>query len=257
MRLRAQSELQTFAFRPARVAWSLLPVSLVLFSVCALAQQLTIPPPPRAWLTDTVGLLSPETRQALNQKLEAFERKTGHQLVVWIGDSAGGAPLEELATRTFERWRVGRQGLDDGLLVIVLARDRKIAVEVGYGLEDRVPDAVASRVIREVMAPRLAAGDADGALTAGVDTLIAAIAKADAAEPKRPEPRPWSTGRLLLLALVSIGFLVLLATHPSLALSLLWVLMSGRGGGPGGGLGGGVFSGGGGRSGGGGARGGW
>jgi len=255
----APSVRPRFASSSRRVARSLLPASLFLFALCALAQEAAIPPPPRAWLTDAAGVLSNETRQRLDARLQDYERRTGHQFVVWIGETTAGIPLDEFATRTFEAWRPGRKGLDDGLLMIVLARDRKIAIEVGYGLEDRVPDAVAARVIREIMAPRLQAGDPDGAVTAGVEALIAAIGDAPPgkAEPSSERAR-WSVGKLVLAGLLLVGFLILLATNPSLALSLLYVVMSGRGGyGGGRGGGGGIFSGGGGRSGGGGARGGW
>jgi uncharacterized protein len=181
---------------------------------------------------------------------------------VFITDTSGSTPLEDFAVRVFEKWKPGKQGVDDGLLLIVLARDRKIAIEVGYGLEDRVPDAIASRVIREVMTPRLKAGDADGALRAGVDALLTAIegkpfASGAPQAAERPAVGP-STGKLILYGLLALLFLVLLVTHPEIALAMLFS-MGGRGGfsGGGGGFGGGGFSGGGGRSGGGGARGGW
>jgi uncharacterized protein len=136
--------------------------------------------------------------------------------------------------------------------------DRAIDIEVGDGLEDKVPDATASRIIREVMAPRLRAGDRDGAVTAGADAVLTAI-----------EGRPWTGGSAaasedgrstltwILGGLAGIFALILLIRYPRLALWLLWTFAaSGRR--TGGGLGGnGGFRGGGGRSGGGGARGSW
>jgi uncharacterized protein len=224
-----------------------------------------LPPPPKRWVNDDAGLLSPSTRSALDSRLEAYERETGHQVVVWAGKTIGSAPLDEFATRLFEAWKIGRQGKDDGILVIVLKDDRKIAIEVGYGLEDRVPDALASRIIREQMAPRLQAGDPDGALTAGVDTLLSAIEGKpfDSTAPPSAEPAPRKgpgLGQIVFFVIIGVIFLVLLITHPQLALALLFTI--GRGGGGfggagGGGFGGGGFSGGGGRSGGGGARGSW
>jgi uncharacterized protein len=147
--------------------------------------------------------------------------------------------------------------------IFVLADDRAIDIEVGYGLEDRVPDAIASRIIREVMAPRLRAGDRDGAVTAGADAVLAAIeghpwsgAPAGAGT-TGPDAGP-STISWLLGGVIGLGLLILFVTHPRLALMLLWSLLSGgRGGFGGGGGDGGGFGGGGGRSGGGGARGGW
>src|SRR5262245_48733710 len=96
---------------------------LVLF-VCllvgpSLARAAVAPPPPTRWVTDLVGFLSPETRSALDQKLERYEKETGHQVIVWIGDTIGTEPLDEWATRTFQAWRLGRKGLDDGLAVFI------------------------------------------------------------------------------------------------------------------------------------------
>jgi uncharacterized protein len=242
----------------------------VLLLSAALAAQVepAIPPPPARWVTDHAGLLSENTRKALDARLEAYERATGHQVVVSISGTIGNAPLDEFATRVFEAWKIGRKGHDDGVLILVLKDDRKIAIEVGYGLEDRLPDAIASRIIREQMAPRLKAGDADGALTTGTDAVLASIdgkpfdatAPPPAAEPaKRRGP---SIGQLIFFGILAALFLLLMVTHPELAMALLFTI--GRGGGGfgggglgGGGFGGGGFSGGGGRSGGGGARGGW
>lgn len=228
--------------------------------IAVLAAATPVPPAPTRWVEDHAAFLSPQVRTALDAKLESYERATGHQVVVWIGKTLAGAPLDEWAVRTFAAWKIGRKGLDDGVGMFVFADDRKIAIEVGYGLEASVPDAVASRIIREVMAPRLRAGDRDGALTAGVDALLTRIEgkpwtgppeQAPGTSPRAPSLLTWVVGGLALLA-----FLILAITHPRLAMLMLWTIMSsGRRGGPGGGFGG--FGGGGGRSGGGGARGGW
>jgi uncharacterized protein len=228
-------------------------IAAALLAVLAVAP---IPPSPTRWVEDTAGFLSPATRATLDARLEGYERATGHQVVVWIGRSLEGAALDDWAVRTFASWKVGRKRLDDGVVMFVLADDRAIDIEVGYGLEDKLPDAIASRIIREVMAPRLGAGDRDGAVTAGADAILAAIegrpwAGAPATAPPAREPS-WPTW--IVGGLVVIGLLILAITHPRVALLLLWTIMSG---GRGGGHGGGGFGGGGGRSGGGGARGGW
>ncbi len=222
----------------------------------ALAAGAPTPPAPSRWVEDGVGLLSSAGRVALDRRLEAYQRATGHQVVVWIGASLDGGALDEWSSRTFAAWKVGRKDADDGAAIFVFATDRTIAIEVGYGLEGDVPDAVASRIIREVMAPGLVASDADGAVTAGVDALLAAIEGRPWSGATTPAPPEAATSmsplEIVLAVLAAIAFLVLLATHPRLALVLLWSIMSrGRGGGGGG------FSGGGGRAGGGGARGGW
>jgi len=230
--------------------------ALALAALSVVVAAASIPPAPTRWVEDRVGFLSPAARAALDVRLEAYERATGHQVVVWIGKTIEGAPLDDWAVRTFAAWKVGRKGLDDGIAVFVLADDRKIDIEVGYGLEDKVPDAIASRIIREVMAPRLRAGDRDGAVTAGVDALLASIegkpwAGAPATTP--PAARGRSLVTWILGGIGLIAFLIFAVTHPRMAMFMLWTIMAGgRGGGGGGG-----FGGGGGRSGGGGARGGW
>lgn len=235
---------------------------LVFAAPRASAQQAAIPPPPTRWITDRAGLISADARSRLDAKLEAYERQTGHQVVVWIGDTIGPIPLDDFAVKTFEAWQLGRKGKDDGLLLIVLAKDRKMAIEVGYGLESQVPDAVASRIINDVIAPKLRDGDADGAIDAGVSAILASIdgkpfeAAPGAARREVERSRP-STGSLIGFGVLALAFLVLFITNPSLAMSLLFVMASGRRNGRGGGFGGGGFGGGGGRSGGGGARGSW
>ncbi len=239
--------------------------------VAARAAEVPIPPPPARWATDSARFLSPQALQAVDRSLENFERQTGNQVLVWIGETTGDAVLEDWTVRAFARWKVGRKGLDNGLVLFVFATDRRARIEVGYGLEGKVPDAIASRVLNDVILPRISAGDRDGAVQAGVNALMAAIsggAGGIAGEgaptgPSEDSPRAGSKGRpmsvpqMVLVGLLVVGFLILLVTNPSLAMYLLFsILSSGRGGGGGGG-GGGGFSGGGGSSGGGGASGRW
>ncbi len=222
------------------------------------------PAAPTRWVTDSAGFLSEGARQELDGRLEAYERQTGHHVLVWIGRTTGGVPLEDFTVRAFAAWHVGRKGLDDGLVLFVFSDDRKVRVEVGYGLEGQVPDAIASRIIRETIVPRVQAGDHDGAIRDGVAALIAAIEGRGAPPESAAGPLPahsppaggarsLSIGQKILIGLAVIGFLILFATNPALALYLLFSVMSGgRGGGGGGG-----YSGGGGRGGGGGASGSW
>ncbi len=220
-------------------------------------------PPPNRWVTDTAGLLSKGTARALDTRLRHFEELTGDQVIVWVGTSIGNRSLEEWAANTFAAWGIGRRGKDNGLALFILTEDRKIRIEVGYDLEGRVTDLLASRVIREILEPGLAAGRADEAVIRAVDVLLRAIdpeAAAASASPTSARPVPGNEARkiglgtILLWSLLGIGFLILFITNPTLAMYLLFSLMSGAGGRGGGG---GGFGGGGGRSGGGGASGGW
>jgi uncharacterized protein len=220
-----------------------------------------VPPSPTEWVTDGAGFLSEAVRRHLDARLDAYSRASGHQVIVWIAPDSGGLPIEEFAVRAFAAWKVGRKGLDDGVAVFIFAEQRKIRIEVGYGLEGTLPDALASRIIREVMIPRIQAGDREGAVEAGLGAIVTTIGgpspRAEEERPAAPAPgaRPLGPGQLILLGLAGLAFLVLFITNPSLALFLLLnILSGGRGGGGGGG---GGFSGGGGRSGGGGASGSW
>lgn len=226
-----------------------------------LGAQPAAPPPPTCWVTDGPSLLSPAAREGLDQRLKAYQASTGHQVLVWIGKTTGGDPLEDWTVRAFAAWKVGREGLDDGLVLFVFTEDRKVRLEVGYGLEGQVPDLVASRIIRETILPGLAAGDADGALNAGVDRILKVVGgDASARQPQergRGGSQPLGPGGWIVVGLLGLGFLALAITHPGLAIWLLFNMLSGGRGGGGSGGGGGGWSGGGGRSGGGGASGSW
>jgi uncharacterized protein len=228
-----------------------------------------LPSAPRRWVTDDAGFLSPGARETLDSRLEQYERSTGHQVLVWITRSSGNFTAEDFAAKAFESWRVGRSGIDDGVVLFVFADDRKLRFEVGYGLESTITDAVAGRILRDSVVPRIQAGDQDGAILQGIDALISTIdgtasaggeSPAPGAAQERPQQergqRKLTTGEKIIIGLLVIGFIILLITNPSLALWLLFNLLAGGRGGGGGG-GGGGFSGGGGRSGGGGASGSW
>ena len=263
-------------FLLARPAAALLAAAALFAAAPSRAAEPVLPPPPQSPVTDTVGYMSPGAREALARQLEDYERRTGHQVLVWIGATTGGAPVEEFAVKAFERWKVGRAAKDDGLVFFLFTEDRKMRIEVGYGLEDKVTDLLAGRIIREVVAPRLQANDRDGAVTAGATAILSTIdaggaetaaggEAAAAPTPAREAPpyraaRPLTTAQKVLFAVVGLGLLLLLVTNPSLAVWLLLNMLSSGGGGRGGGFsggGGGGWSGGGGRSGGGGASGSW
>jgi uncharacterized protein len=186
-------------------------------------------------------------------------------LLVYIGKTTGGVPIEDWAVKAFQAWKVGRKGLDDGLALFIMADDRRLRIEVGYGLEGQVPDAMASRIINEVIVPRVQAGDRDGAVANGMNAVASILGGGGLSDSSRVQRRergnagrPLTLGQLVVFGIVGVLFLVLLATNPGLAIYLVASILSGnRDGGYRGGGGGGGFSGGGGRSGGGGASGSW
>jgi len=252
------------AFRAGVIAFILLLGSGLSFSGSA---DLKIPPSPDRWVTDTAGFLSPETLQALDAKLEAFDRQTGHQVIVYIGKSTEGYPIEEFADKAFQAWAVGRKGLDDGAALFIMAEDRTIRIEIGYGLESVIPDISAGRIINDILIPKLREGEADGAVSDAVSAILGTIS-GEAVPVQELRRADRSAGKDLLIILGVIIFAILFITNPSLALWFLINIFSGGGGGGrsgggswgsgrGGGFGGGGFRGGGGRSGGGGASGRW
>jgi uncharacterized protein len=174
--------------------WKALRYLLLLAAALPAAAQ-PVPPAPVRWVTDRAGCLSDATRLALDRKLQDYQRRTGHQVLVWIDRSTGGEPIQEFGVRAFHAWGVGRKGVSDGLVIFLFTDDRKLRIEVGYGLEDKVPDAIASRIIHDQMAPRLGTGDHDGAIAAGVDAVLAALggappSAAPGAVPSTARPAP-------------------------------------------------------------------
>ena len=250
------------------------PAGLLFLTIAvARGQDVPIPPAPSQHLTDNVGFLSPADADRLNARLRAYEQQTKHQVIVYIGSTTGDVPIEDWANLAFERWGVGRKGLDDGLALFIMAKDRRLRIEVGYGLEADIGDLRASRIIEEVITPRLRSGDNAGAVEAGIEALIERIESPQQPDGTTRDNRVGQTVRgvpVIFVGILLVIVLGLFVTSPGFA---AWILLSvltggnrrrGRRGGPwGGGFGGGWggggggFSGGGGRSGGGGASGSW
>jgi uncharacterized protein len=135
-------------------------------------------------VVDNAHILSGPVRSRLTRRLADLERKTSDQLVVVTLPSLGGVPIEAVGLRLGNGWAVGRKGLDNGVLLIVAPRDRKVRIEVGCGLERLLTDARAAAIIQQKLIPRFRAGDYDGAAEAGV-AAIADILESDKRRPQR------------------------------------------------------------------------
>lgn len=122
-------------------------------------------------VTDLTGTLDSGTLTALKQRLLALQQRKGSQIAILMLPSTGEDSIEQFATRVFEQWRLGRKGIDDGVLVLIAKDDRRMRIEVGYGLEGAIPDVVASRIIREEMVPAFRAGDFAGGIERTVGKL--------------------------------------------------------------------------------------
>lgn len=135
----------------------------------AFAQELQPVPPLSAHVTDTVGLLPDAQRAAVEEKLVSLEQQHGAQVAVLIVASTHPEAIEAYGLRVAEAWKLGRKGVDDGLLFLIARDDRRMRIEVGSGLEGAIPDAIAKRIIAEVVTPHFKAGDFAGGVEAGVE----------------------------------------------------------------------------------------
>ncbi len=132
-------------------------------------------PPLTARVTDLTGTLSPSQRDTLERELQAFESRKGSQIAVLIVPTTRPEAVEQYSLRVAETWKLGRKGVDDGVLLLVAKDDRELRIEVGYGLEGVIPDAVAKRIISEVIIPYFKQGDFYGGIQAGIDRIIRLI----------------------------------------------------------------------------------
>jgi uncharacterized protein len=123
-------------------------------------------------VVDGAEILRPATREAIAGRLAAHEQKTTNQVAVLTIPTIGDEGIEEFATRVFGTWRLGQRGKDNGVLVVVVPNDRKLRIEVGYGLEGTLTDAAAGRIIRNVLTPAFKAGDFDKGVFDGVDAIV-------------------------------------------------------------------------------------
>ncbi|MBV8490085.1 MAG: TPM domain-containing protein [Candidatus Eremiobacteraeota bacterium] len=153
------------------------------------AQNFSPPPRPTNYVTDNASALSSTAKTTLQEQLQEYESKTGHRFLVWIGKSTGSVPLETWTTQTADTWKVGRKGHDDGAVLFVFMDDHKVRIEVGYGLESKLPDATAYRIIQDDIVPRMRASDVDGAIEAGVNAMMLAVTP-DYAVAAPPSPAP-------------------------------------------------------------------
>ena len=237
-------------------------------------------PPLTGRVVDAANLLTPDARARLEDKLKAYEEKTSDQIVVATVPSLGDLTIEDYANMLFRSWGLGQKGKNNGALLLIAPKERKLRIETGYGAEGALTDAASSTILNTVVAPKFRHGDFAGGIEAGVDQMLA-ILGSDAEESGRKGAEKTSSQDdilsevlpLIILMLV-LFFLFRSRVGPDAARyhrtrNGSWIITSGGfgggfgsggfGGGFGGGGGGfgGGFSGGGGSSGGGGASGSW
>jgi uncharacterized protein len=171
-----------------RFRLSLLLVVLTALAAVGGAQAQDIPPRPslsEGLVVDRAGLLARAEREALNQKLLAFDDTTSNQIVVVIVPSLGGAAPSQFATEVGEQWGVGQGGKDNGVVFLVSTEDREVFIATGYGLEGAIPDAVAGRIVRRIVVPNFRQGQFYGGIAEATSALMAAAEGEYEAEPDR------------------------------------------------------------------------
>jgi uncharacterized protein len=177
------------------------------------AQGLQPIPKLTARVTDLTGTLTAEQQTALEQKLAAFESAKGSQLAVLLVPTTEPEAIEQYSIRVVEQWKLGRQKVDDGALLIVAKNDRHVRIEVGYGLEGVLTDAMSNRIIAETIRPAFRQGNYYGGIDAGLDQMMKLIE----GEPLPPPEHDWQSGRRargsnplpLVLFAVFVGSVVL------------------------------------------------
>jgi len=163
--------------------------SLLLLAALAAAQVAV--PPLKGRVNDLTGTLSARQRAALEQTLAEFEARKGAQIAVLLVPSTQPEPVQQFAVRVQESWKLGRKGVDDGVLLAIAKDDRELHIEVGYGLEGPLPDAIAKRIVEEEIVPRFRREDFYGGIRAGTDRLMRVIeGEPLPAPPRRPAEAP-------------------------------------------------------------------
>lgn len=256
-------------------AWALALIA-VLFALPAFAAPKF--PPLSGRVVDEAQILSPDAQRELTTKLETLETTTGRQLVVVTVPSLQDYPIEDFGYQLGRTWGIGEKGKNTGAILLVAPNERKVRIEVGYGLEPVLTDALSSVIIQSAILPKFRDGDMQGGIVAGTDAIIEQLSLpadqaqariAAASQPERHKAKGSPFMALLMFAFVIFLFSGLFRRRrrgrSGLGEALPWIILSalnsssGRGGGGGwsGGGGGGGFSGGGGSFGGGGSSGSW
>lgn len=163
-------------------------------------------PPLTAPVIDQTTTLTPEQQRTIEQRLRAFEQRKGSQIALLLVATTQPESIEQYSMRVVEQWKLGREKIDDGVLLIIAKDDRTLRIEVGYGLEGVLNDALSKRIISELITPRLRQGDFYGGITAGIEQIIRLID----GEPLPPPSQRPARDRLEIANLLPLLFIIVL-----------------------------------------------
>jgi uncharacterized protein len=233
------------------------PLGLFLVLICCTTLALAAPkfPALAGRVVDNAHILSPSTIQSLEQALAAYENGTSNQVVVATIPSLNGDSIENYGYQLGRFWHIGQKGKDNGALLIVAPRERKVRIEVGYGLEPLLTDAASSQIINEIILPDFRAGRMEQGVVEGTEAMLSVLGGKSLPVAQQADQQFSGLGLFLLFL-----FFLFALRHPYIAAYLLMSGPPSRFGSSrmnGSGWGGGGFSGGGGSFGGGGASGSW
>ncbi|MFH0729100.1 MAG: TPM domain-containing protein [Pseudomonadota bacterium] len=193
-----------------RLTRRFLPVAAVVFLLAAASALALEVPQLKGRVNDYAGILTAATERQLEEALRSFEETDSTQLVVLTIESLGGMAIEEFAIHVAEQWKIGRKGLDNGAILVISRKDRKLRIEVGYGLEGKLTDLVAGRIIRDIIAPAFKTGNFDQGVVAGVEAMMATVKGEYAAPPPSGHGVPSGKrfGGFLAIPLIAFLFIV-------------------------------------------------
>lgn len=184
------------------------PLLLALAALAASAAD-TIPVPKLSGrVVDLSGTLDASQQQAIAAKLAAFEQAKGSQVAVLLVPTIGTETIEEFATRVTDEWKLGRAGVDDGVLFVVAKQERRMRIQTGRGVQGVLTDALSRRIIAERVSPRFRAGDFAGGINDGVDAILKAIEGESLPAPAQSAPRAKSSSGVSIENFFWMAFVV-------------------------------------------------
>lgn len=150
-------------------------IIITIIAVCGVAAAFDIPPQPDGYVTDRANMFSPRTKSTLEQGLYSYDKRTSNQIFIATFPSMEGGSLEDIAIRLAEVWKPGQGDKDNGIIILIFKDDRKVRIEVGYGLEGIIPDALAGQIIRNYINPEFAENNYDKGILTAVSAIVSII----------------------------------------------------------------------------------